>query len=85
MVANDSPVVIVFLVLALVSFILGYIERHFWGKMRSEVTTWLFGLLFLCAFIAGNDWLGWVRWVLALGAFIVGALFLVYYWKYGSR
>lgn len=71
-----SPGAVVALLIAVVLFLIGYVEKLFFRKMQFEVATWIFALLFFCAFVVGNEWLGLFRWVAAVAVLIVGAVVL---------
>ncbi|GAB1721887.1 MAG: hypothetical protein GDA65_07210 [Nitrospira sp. CR1.1] len=73
------PGAVVALLIAVVLFLIGHVEKLFFRKMQFEIATWIFALLFFCAFVVGNEWLDLFRWVAALAVLIVGAVVLYRY------
>lgn len=70
---------IISLVMAVLLFLFGCLERFVFHRLKSELFSWLFSLFFLCAFIVGNEWVGVARWFLAVIVFVGGIYFLVMY------
>lgn len=77
--SSYSAGALVALIIAVVLFLIGHVEKLCFRKMQFEVATWIFALLFFCAFVVGNEWLGLFRWVAALAVLIAGVVVLYRY------
>ncbi len=75
---------IVALVLAIALFTAGHVERILFHHMQFEIATWLFALLFLCAFIVGNEWLGYLRWIISACVLVTRGV-LIYRYERRNR
>jgi hypothetical protein len=65
------------LIILLVAF--GYAEKRVLGNTDLACGTWFFALLILCTAIVSIQWLGNLRWVLALCTLVGGTVYLIKY------
>ena len=73
---RDHPAAAV-IVLAALSFIVGLIEHLGFGRTDLASVTWLFGVITVSAAVASFEWLGLLRWPLAVFLLVAGSLVIV--------
>jgi hypothetical protein len=61
--------------------LIGYGERHWLGRADLACLTWFLGLILTCALLAGQEWLGTFRWIVAGFIWVAGIFWLISYYK----
>jgi hypothetical protein len=76
---NHLDLMKIFLVIFI--FLVGCFENIIWERKDIPCVTWFFGLLVGAVSIASFEWLGFLRWIFAPLALIIGFIFIVRYYK----